>query len=357
MKPIPLVRVSAILPLVAFLKEIGAPVQSLMTSAKMSIAVCENPEALIPLHLALFLFEQAARSQGIAHLGLLIGQRARFENLGTFGRLICGSLTLFEAITRACRLIAAHNTGERLWLKLNGGQAQLCHQYVKEIKHGRQQGDHYVLMYCQQLLCLAAGANWRPREIHFETASSPELTRLEPLADARVAFHQEATALFFSPDLLSLPLKKPIRSSVLPSEAETALWASAPANDFPGSVRQMLGMLLQEGYPNIQLAAEVAGTSTRTFQRRLAAVKLSYSRLIEQVRFDKAMLLLAEPHINLIEIAFELGYTEPANFTRAFRRWTGVSPRMFRHLQADRLTYQHTDVSNRYNFAFNFAPK
>jgi AraC-like DNA-binding protein len=340
MEPIPLVRANVILPLVNFLKEIGAPVQRLITESKLSMVVCENPEALIPLFLACLLFEKAARSQGIAHLGLLIGRRTRLENLGTFGCLICQSLTLHEAITRACRLIAAHNTGERLWFKINGGQAQLCHKLLPGINHGRQQADHYALIYLQQLVRLAAGENWRPREIHFETAASPGLTRLEPLADARVAFHQEATALFFSPDLLSLPLKKPIKSSVLPSEAETALRASAPASDFPGSVRQTLGTLLQEEYPDIVLVAEVAGMSTRTFQRRLRATNLSYSRLIEQVRFDKAMRLLTESHISLTDIAFELGYTEPANFTRAFRRWAGVSPRRFRHLHANRLICQ-----------------
>jgi AraC-like DNA-binding protein len=242
-------------------------------------------------------------------------------------------------------LIAAHNTGERLWLKINGGQAQLCHKLLPGVMHGRQQADHYALMYLLHLVCLAAGANWRPLEIHYETEPSPGLTKLEPLVGAKVAFQQEATALFFSPELLSLPLKKPIKSSVSLSEAETALWASAPAGDFSGSIRQTLGVLLQEEYPHIGLAAEVAGISTRTFQRRLATANLSYSRLIEQVRFEKAMRLLAGPHINLIEIAFELGYTEPANFTRAFRRWTGVSPRMFRHLQAGRLTCQGTGES------------
>jgi AraC-like DNA-binding protein len=78
----------------------------------------------------------------------------------------------------------------------------------------------------------------------------------------------------------------------------------------------------------------VAGVSIRTFQRWLATSNLTYSRLVEQVRFEKAMLLLAEPRLPLLEIAFELGYTELANFSRAFRRWTGVSPLRFRRQRA-----------------------
>jgi len=335
MKPIPLVRVNAILPCVTFLKEIGAPVQRLLAAAKLPVAVCDNPEALIPLHQGCHFLEQAARSQGIAQFGLRAGQRLQIEELGAFGRLVCESFTLYEAITAASRLVAAHNTGERIWLEVQGEQAQLCHQYVTEIDRGRQQADHYAFMCLLQLVCLCAGTDWRPPAVHFETGPSPGLEQFEPLAGARLAFNQEATTLFLPRTLLSLPLKKQVKLPVTPSEAETDLWASAPAGDFSGSVRQVLGLLLQEGYPDIGLAAEVAGVSIRTFQRRLAAADLNYSRLVKQVRFEKAMRLLTEPHVKLVEIAFELGYTEAANFTRAFRRWTGVSPSQFRCLRSE----------------------
>jgi len=335
MRPIPLVRVNAILPFVTFLQEIGSPVQRLMTAAKLPMAVCDHPEALIPLHQGCQFLELAARSQGIELFGLYAGQRGRLEDLGAFGRLVCGSLTLYEAITAASRLLAAHCTGERIWLNIQGQQAQLCHRFVAGIERGRQQADHYTLMCLLQLVRLAAGADWRPREIHFETAPAPGLDQLEPLVGARLSFNQEATALFFPTNLLNLPLEKRLQWPVVLPEAETELWASAPATDLAGSVRQVLGLLLQERYPAIGLTAEAVGVSSRTLQRWLAAANLDYSRLVEQVRFEKATQLLAEPHINLIEVAFELGYTHPANFTRAFRRWTGVSPSQFRYLRLE----------------------
>jgi AraC-like DNA-binding protein len=174
--------------------------------------------------------------------------------------------------------------------------------------------------------------------VYFETAPLPGLDRIEPLAGARLSFNQKATALFFPRKLLSLPLeKRRERPSSLP-DAEAHLWASAPAGDFTGSVRQVLGLLLAEGCPAIGLAAEVAGVSIRTFQRWLSAANLTYSRLVEQVRFERALRLLAEPDISLIEITFELGYTDPTNFSRAFRRWTGIPPLRFRRQQTLGLT-------------------
>lgn len=39
--------------------------------------------------------------------------------------------------------------------------------------------------------------------------------------------------------------------------------------------------------------------------------------------------LLKDPSLRLIDVALELGYTEPAAFTRAFKRWTGTVPSKF----------------------------
>jgi hypothetical protein len=84
------------------------------------------------------------KRNGIPQFGLRAGQRMQIEELGAFGRLICGSLTLYEAITAASRLVAAYNTGERIGLKVQDEQVQFYHQYATEIDHGRQQADHYV---------------------------------------------------------------------------------------------------------------------------------------------------------------------------------------------------------------------
>lgn len=75
--------------------------------------------------------------------------------------------------------------------------------------------------------------------------------------------------------------------------------------------------------------------SLRSFQRQLAKEQLSYSLLIDQIRFETAIRLLQDPSLKLIEIALELGYNDAANFTRAFKRWTGISPSQFRHLHVN----------------------
>ena len=70
--------------------------------------------------------------------------------------------------------------------------------------------------------------------------------------------------------------------------------------------------------------------SVRSFQRRLEDEGVNYSQLIDWVRLDRATRLLDAPGARVIDVALEVGYSDPAHFTRAFRRWTGVTPRQFR---------------------------
>jgi AraC-like DNA-binding protein len=64
--------------------------------------------------------------------------------------------------------------------------------------------------------------------------------------------------------------------------------------------------------------AEIVGTSVRTLQRELAAVGLTYSSLIDQARFGKAVSLLRAADAKIIDVAFATGYANPAHFTRAY---------------------------------------
>ena len=106
----------------------------------------------------------------------------------------------------------------------------------------------------------------------------------------------------------------------------------APTLNSLDLLRQELPYLLRNGYPPADRVAESAGMSIRSFQRRLANDQLSYSLLVDQARFETAICLLQDPNLKLIEIALELGYNDAANFTRAFKRWTGMPPSQFRHL-------------------------
>jgi AraC-like DNA-binding protein len=100
--------------------------------------------------------------------------------------------------------------------------------------------------------------------------------------------------------------------------------------DIIETLKLMLPSYLDERAPVLAEIAEMAGLSTRSFQRKLSLAGLTYSDLLDTVRFENASRLLREKDFKIIEVAFASGYADPAHFTRAFRRISGVTPRQFR---------------------------
>ena len=88
-----------------------------------------------------------------------------------------------------------------------------------------------------------------------------------------------------------------------------------------------------DGPPRIDCVAQAARCSVRTLQRRLREAGLTYSGLLDEVRLEIAAQMLAEAGKRVIDIALDLGYSDQANFTRAFRRWAGVPPSEYRRLR------------------------
>jgi AraC-like DNA-binding protein len=95
-------------------------------------------------------------------------------------------------------------------------------------------------------------------------------------------------------------------------------------------VRQVLCRLLPQGEPKREAVAQALLLSERTLQRRLQEEGTSYQQLLDDTRRELAEQYLAQPNLPLLEIAYLLGFADPSNFFRAFRRWFDATPGEYR---------------------------
>jgi AraC-like DNA-binding protein len=331
MKYIPLLRVNTLLPFVTFLHHIGSPTEKLLEEVKLPLFSLEHPESLIPRHQAFSFIQKAAHKEGIDNLGLLVGQATSIANLGIFGRIICQSLTLYDAFNTVKNIITANNSGEIFWIKEQGETAWFCQRYL----HAHSINCHYAAQFALtlmiELVSIALGKSWQPLAIDLQSEQDCDFSKYESLNCPKIRTERGFTAIVFPRSFLSLPLKLPVTLDKKPSQQDWEnLYSSSPVDNLSGSLKQVIAPLLSSGYPDIHLATEITGMSVRTLQRRLGEEGLTYTHLVEKIRFEQAVLWLQEPQIKLIDIAIELGYSDPAHFSRAFKRWTGVAPRDFR---------------------------
>ena len=87
---------------------------------------------------------------------------------------------------------------------------------------------------------------------------------------------------------------------------------------------------LSSGEATAEAAAKRLHMSPRTLQRKLAEANTTYLQMVDDARKDLALRYVEDPRRSVTDITFSLGFSQPSAFTRAFRRWTGLSPRDYR---------------------------
>lgn len=95
-------------------------------------------------------------------------------------------------------------------------------------------------------------------------------------------------------------------------------------------VKWIMKRTLTGGRPDIHAVAKELGMSERTLQRRLAEENTNFKLLLTQARHEQAREYLADPSLDIKEVAFLIGYEDQNSFYRAFRLWEGVTPANWR---------------------------
>jgi len=326
---IPFTRTCVFWPFIDFLDTIGAPTERLLQQSGIPVELLHQPESLVPLHLAYAFLENAADAEGIEDFGSIVGRQGSSYELGVFGVHLREALTVYEYIQIAIRMIESLTSGQKYWLSCEGSRVRL-HQYLPgSSESGFKHADRYSISVTLNMLRHFSDNQWYPEDIHLHTASKLKGGDNSGYWDARFTEGQTHSSLSIPSDLLAQAI--PLPATAAPFDAKHAD-NSQPAmpDDLVNAVKEIITLLLPQGCPGIQLAAEVAGMSTRTFQRRLRILGTNYSELVQRTRMQLATQELLHTTTPVNELAISLGYRDPANFTRAFRCKTGISPQNFR---------------------------
>lgn len=147
-----------------------------------------------------------------------------------------------------------------------------------------------------------------------------------------VAFGQPQVELQFPLTMLGLPLRQPDATllNILEQQAAQVL-AGLPREDiWLQQVRLHIVRLCREGNPTLEAVADALHLTPRTLQRRLALHELKFQPLLDETRYKLAAQYLSDPNLQLVDVAFLLGFSDQSSMTRAFKRWSGETPHAMR---------------------------
>jgi AraC-like DNA-binding protein len=145
--------------------------------------------------------------------------------------------------------------------------------------------------------------------------------------DSEIKICQPLTAVAIP---LELFLSQGAADLETPLDRQTRALMPSPLTTQQDQARNIVRSFVLAGTTHISEPAAALGMSVRTFQRKLAALDLNYKALVSQFRLDRARAMLADSDLAISDIAFELGYKHPGDFTRAFNRKNSMPPRAYR---------------------------
>lgn len=327
MARIHLTRCQHLTPFIDILNGLGAPTASLLGRFCLPTSLEGKANHYIPILPAIDFAEFAYRSQGIEDFGFHASRQLHFGHLSEKTRNLIGlSPTLLVALQQTCKWASLEDSNLSNWLERHDDHVRVCSRLagtkgLQHLEHSQWLQNIFPIYIVRQF----AGPDWAPATIAFEARYTPSPACQSFWPHSRFLSGQEASwidvpnALLALPNRTNEPLPRPQGDEVAHSDY-----------DMIETLKLMLPSYLDEGAPVLAEIAEMASLSTRSLQRKLSLAGLTYSDLLDTVRFENATKLLRETEYKIIEVAFASGYSDPAHFTRAFRRLAGVTPRQFR---------------------------
>lgn len=327
MRAIPLVRLFWVHPVLQLFRDAGRPVDRFLAEAGLPPEVDQDLELAFPSSPLYDVIDSLVRDSGRHDLGLKIGQETHLWSLGPFGRQVAGQATLGDAIATARELMASVHTARRLTLSTSGGVARLASRLETSQLTPTLWDDQFTLSLLIDLVRSVAGPHWLPDKAAVQVRARRQWPAGSGLDGTTIRCGAAATAIDFPQGLLTCSVASSCRQRYYRTPmCRRGVDLEALPTDLAGCLRVTLDALVIQGQTDAESLARVAGTSVRTLQRRLSERGWSFSELLADTRLALARQRLIDPSVNVVDIAFEVGYSDPAHFTRAFRGWTGQSP-------------------------------
>ena len=328
-------RASTLGPIADFVSESGGSIESVFRRADLPLGILNAPDALVPLREHFRLLDVAARAVGDELFSARLGQLVSTSDLGVFGKWITQAVCLHEAILRAnSGLSYMMQSATQLVLRRKGTQAVWAYELSDPAIEGRQQNIFLALAHMVAVVRHYMGADWSPEAIFICGAPVDAKGQLEQVVKTHVSFSPADSAIVFDWRLLaSLNPDKPRHVTGLDSQDLDRAFGVPDPSSFAETVSALIALELLDRYPTLSWVSAKAGLAERTLQRRLAALGIQFSELVQQNLQRRAFSLLRYTDLSVTEIAGHLGYSDSAHFSRAFERWTSMPPSCWRALQ------------------------
>ena len=305
---------------------LGYEVAPLIAAAGLRPLDREDPDAVVACAVYETVIERACQQRALPNMALRLAAETPIGAYPLLDYLVVASGSVSEGFRQLVRYLRLYNAPVAF---------ELCEDEdpIRVVLHSP--GNPFVLEYNISLAVLhfRRETEDRLRPVGVNLPHRPDdVAEFEQLLGCPVRPEAGWCGLELPPSSWRLPLRRrdPLLRGLLQTQADQIVAALEENEGLSGNVRRLLAPRMAGGDTRIEAIARELATSARTLQRRLADDGTSYQELLDETRRDAAERFLADSSLSVGEVGHLLGYSEPAAFHRAFKRWRGTTPLDFR---------------------------
>jgi AraC-like DNA-binding protein len=330
-----LVRLGALSEIDRTLGELGVDPEPLLAAHGMSSRMLEEGDSLVTVEQAAALLEHAARETDCPNFAIELASRQSVNLLGAIGLLLQTADTVREALQDVERYLRTTHVSHIHWTLVRRGEFDAFEISVElptltsdQIRLVNELG----VAQCYRIMQSVSSNRLDIASVCFRHGDDQSLSRLRRFFSAPVQVAAEFDGLLFAPGTIDLKVTRAdsqahqsLRRLILAQEN------SLSVDSLAEQVKILIRPLLPTGQCSIERIARCFAWEKRTLQRYLREdSNTTYQQLLDGVRFETACFYLKESELPVIQVSLLAGFSEPTNFSRAFRRRFGVSPREWR---------------------------
>jgi AraC-like DNA-binding protein len=314
----------------------GVDPSALFESFGISEALLGTAYARISLSKYMRIGCEAIHLTGKPWLGLLLGQNAHVGSMGLSSYAAMTAPTLSDALSTTVRFESLGTRNIRgdsqYYLDVETGNS-ICQLFsLAPYNRFNYFAVDTVLSSWYSFAKWATGKDKLLKQLEIEYQEPDYKDRFEAFFQCPVYFGCERNALTFYPEAGQLPCRFANMAShqhaVILCERELA--ALSGDNTFRDRIVEIIAPLLQGQPPTIEDVAGKVGMASWTLRRKLKKEGTTYQKLLDHTRKELAESYISDSIHSFTEVAYILGFSSPAAFHRAFKRWMGVSPGEYR---------------------------
>ena len=316
---------------VSLFKMYGLDAAAMFERHGIDPALLSNPNARIPARTWDSLAREAAAHIPDPAFGLRAARCWHPSNLGALGYAWLTSSTLRTGLGRVVRYwrLLGEASSTRLVESSAGLTIVLARQAPDPVSSAVT--ADFVMSLLLDMCRMNAGSSLRPVAVRLRRMRPQDSEAYRRHFGCGVHFAADEDSITLSRKDVDRPL--PTSNRQLAATLDRILAEQLAHLDKSDVVARCQAHLLDQlcsGEVSEDVMAEQLHMSRRTLQRKLAVADLTYQKLVDDTRRDLAMRHLEDPRHSVTDVTFLLGFSQQSAFTRAFKRWTGMSPSEYR---------------------------